>query len=83
METLKDRKSIIILILLLLGIAVSVYLVQTRQIVKSRAGSAVGDGLRVSNEDGKEVIYEGNNTWKTNSTHNEINIEDLQQLQTR
>lgn len=80
MDVIKDRKPIIILLLLLIGIAVSVYLVQNRQVLKSRAGSEVGNGLRVSNEDGSEVKYDGNNTWRTNTTHNEINIEDLQQL---
>lgn len=74
------QKSIIIVILLLLGLIVGVYLVQKQQVIKSKAGSDVGSGIRVSNEDGKEVKYEGNNTWRTNTTYIEISIDDLNQL---
>lgn len=75
-----NKKQILVVILLLLGLIFGVYLVQQKTGIKSKAGADVGNGIRVSNEDGKEVKYEGNNTWRSNTTHIEISIDDLNTL---
>lgn len=80
MEILKKNlKSITVAALLLLGLVAGLYLVQHPQILRSRAASDLGNVLNVSTHNGK-VEYQGNNTWKTNSSSINIGISDLEQL---
>ncbi|MBI2314477.1 hypothetical protein HYU93_00230 [Candidatus Daviesbacteria bacterium] len=74
------KKQIIIALLLLIGLLAGVYLVQVQQVFKSRAASEINTALNVTDEQGNQLEYQGNNTYKTNSLNIRIGIKDLEQL---
>ena len=68
-----NLKSIIILLLVILGVAVTVYLVKNPQILKSRADV---EGLNVTDKNGNSVTkVEGKFT--TTSDHIKIGVQDI------
>ena len=78
-----NLKKIFILLLILTGLAIAVYLVQTKQIFKSRAfNSDANASLQVSDSNDQNMNYQGNNTWKVTSKtiHLRIKPEALEQL---
>lgn len=75
----KNWKQILIWVVLLFGLAISVYLVQTRQIFRSRASSNINDGLKVTDDAGND-LYIGNNTYQTIEDHVNVSIKNLQEL---
>ncbi len=74
------KKQIIIALLLLIGLLAGVYLVQVQQVFKSRAASEINTTLNMTDEQGNQLEYQGNNTYKTNSLNIRIGIKDLEQL---
>lgn len=74
------KKQIAITIILLLGIAVSVFLSQRQQILKSRASLQAYNAFNVASaEAGKYVKCEGN-VCETNTLNITISVRDLQAL---
>lgn len=81
METIKNYKiQIIVMVLLLIGLAVGVFLVQKQQIFKSRASSGINAALTVTDLNGKDLEYQGSGVYNTNSLDVQIGIKDLEQL---
>lgn len=72
----KNTKSIIILVLVILGLVITVYLVKNPQIFKSRADV---DALSVTADDGSPVTVEPGK-FTTTSGHIKIGIQDLKKL---
>ncbi len=65
-------RSIIIVVLIVLGLLVTVYSVKNPQIFKSRADSS---RFQVKGSDGSEVLFE-NDKYTTSSDHITIGIQD-------
>lgn len=81
MENIKaNYRSIMIILLLIAGLLAGVYLVQKQQLFKSKASSEVNSAIKATDENGKELEYQGNSTFKTDSRKINIGIKDLQQL---
>lgn len=68
------------MILLLMGLAVGVFLVQKQQIFKSRAASEIDTALDVTNLEGTPLEYQGNGVYDTKSLDVRVGIKDLEQL---
>lgn len=75
-----SKKQLLTLLAVLIGLAIAVYLVQVQQIIKSRASSDINAGLMVTDEQGSELQYQGNNTYTTNSTRIKMGIKNLEEL---
>lgn len=77
----KNWKQLVIWALLLTGIAVLVYLVQTRQILRTRASSNINDGLKVTDGAGNELDYQ-NNTYRVDpdTDHVRVSIKNIREL---
>jgi hypothetical protein len=76
------RLQIILLLILLIGLTFAVYLVQSKQIFKSRAeAGGINSVLEIREPDGTELKYVGNDTFETDSTDIQISIKDLQALE--
>lgn len=73
-------KVIITFALLLLGVLLILYLMQNRQVFKSRASSGIKGVLNITDETGNSLTPVGNNVFKTNSRKIRIGIKDLEQL---
>ena len=69
MQEKLTKKNIALFMLITAGLVVAIYLVQTQQILRSKAFSNPGQALEIrSNDPAKEVNYDGDsNTFKTNS----------------
>lgn len=78
--TRKEIVTLIILIIMLIGLGVSVYLVQTKQIFRSRAAADINSGLKLTDDNGQEVPYLGNGTYQTTSDHVNVSIKSLEEL---
>lgn len=74
------KKQIAIVMILLLGIIISVILVQRQQIFKSRAASEINNALTVTDSEGNDLEYRGGGVYKTRSQDVQIGIKDLEQL---
>lgn len=73
MENIKKQyKSIIVIVVLALGLAALIFLVQKQQLLKSRAGAGINETISVTDDQGREIEYVGNDTFKTKSQR--INI---------
>ena len=80
MAYLKGKiKTIILLGIIVLGLLAGVYLVQRQQTYKSKAAE-INTALTITDENGKELEYQGNNTYKTYSQDINISVSDLKQL---
>lgn len=75
-----NKSQIITTLLLLIGLLVTVTLVQRQQIFKSKASSDINSAISVTDPAGNELEYVGNNTYNTNSLDVKIGIKDLEQL---
>lgn len=75
-----NKIQLIILVVLLIGLIAGVYLVQTKQILKSRAAADINIALEVTDDQGNALEYQGNGTYKTNSLNVRVGIRDLEQL---
>ena len=78
---LKDQRlQIVALIVLAVGLAVGLYLVQTQQILKPRATTDLHSAFEVtSNEPGKTVTCSGS-ACQTNTLNINIKLDDLNSL---
>lgn len=76
----KQILTIITLIILLIGLIASVYLVQTKQIFKSKATADITSGLKITEDNGQEVPYLGNNTFEVTSDYINVSIKNLNEL---
>lgn len=65
---------------MLIGILSSVYLVQNRQIFRSKASSNISDGLKITNDAGQELQAIEENTFQTDADHINVSIKNLQEL---
>lgn len=77
---LKQLLNLLVVLMLLVGLGAGVYLVQTKQLLKSFAASEINSALTVTDENGQDLQYMGNNTFKTTSTHVRVGIKDLESL---
>ncbi|EKD85442.1 MAG: hypothetical protein ACD_38C00030G0012 [uncultured bacterium] len=75
-----NKTQLILIIILLIGLIAGVYLVQTRQIFKSKAASEINTALEVTDDSGNALEYQGNGTYKTKSLNVRVGIKDLEQL---
>lgn len=82
LHILKSQKTqLILLAILVVGLAVGIYLVQTQQIFKPRATQSQYDAFTVtSNEPGKTVTKTGPNTYSTDTLNVNIKLQDLNAL---
>lgn len=77
--TIKVNKvQLIVIAILLIGLLIAVYLVQTKQIFKSKAGSDVNDVLNVTDSEGNPLQYQGNGVYKTNSLDVQVGVKNPQ-----
>lgn len=67
------------MLLLGVGLLAGVYLVQTRQIFKSKATTEINEVVNITPEGGN-IEYQGNKTFKTNSKRINIGTKDLEQI---
>lgn len=67
-------KSIIFVIILVIGLIASLYLVSQTQIFKSRATAQLNAILEVTPDGSGTVEYVGNNTWKTTNPKVQIRL---------
>lgn len=72
-------KSLLIIILLLAGLVVGVYLVQTKQIFKSRAFTDVNEAFEMTDDLGNNLKC-GGDTCETESLRVNIRIKDVPAL---
>lgn len=80
MKYIKENiKMISFTIIIVLGIVASVYLAQKQQIFKSKAAE-INTAINVSDTNGNELEYQGNNTYKTHSQDIKIGVRNLKQL---
>lgn len=80
MELIRTNiKSIIIALLLILGVVVTVYLAQQRQILKSRAVDDASTLIEITDEQGNQLQPEspGSSNFKTNSRNLRIQVKDF------
>lgn len=82
LDIAKNWKQLIIWVILLIGILFSVYLVQTRQIFRSRASGNINDGLKVTDDAGEELTIVEENTYQTTEDHINVSIKNIQELVT-
>lgn len=75
-----NKTRLIIIIILLLGLGASIYLVQNKAILKSRAGSDISNSFNITDSTGQPLEYQGNNTFKTSTPNIKIGIKNLQGL---
>lgn len=74
MEQIKlSKKQIIILLILLLGLAVGLYLVQTKQIFKSRANTDIQNAVTVKDGNGNPIGPESD----SDGPYYQVNTEDV------
>lgn len=79
--TIKSNwKAILGVSVLIVGLGITVYLVQNKQIFKSRAATEINSALNVTDENGTALIYKGNNTYQATSKKVRIEISNLDQL---
>lgn len=76
----KNWRQLLVWCLLLLGILVAVYLVQTQKVFKSRASSDINAGLKVTDDSGAELQPVEENTYQTDADHINVSIRDLPEL---
>lgn len=76
----KNWKSGAFFLLLLLGVVISVYLVQEQQIFKSKAAIDVSAALEIKDHQGNSINCSGT-TCYTNSDSVTIRIKDIKVLQ--
>lgn len=72
-----NLKSIIIVVLLLAGLAVTLYLVKNPQIFKSRAGA---DAIKITTPDGLKLEKREDGKYYTNSDQIQIEVQDFDRL---
>lgn len=65
-----NKKQLIILVILIVGLLIGLFLVQRKQIFKSKATSDVNQAISIPDSE-----YQGNNTYKlkSRSVHIDIN----------
>lgn len=76
-EIRKKYKAILIIVAVVIGLITLVYLIQRQQIIKSRAEQEINATLSVTDENGSELEYIGNDTFKTTSRRIIIKNKDL------
>src|SRR3990167_9762500 len=77
------KKQIVIVIILLLGIAVSVFLSQKQQILKSRASQEIYNAFAVYTGDSEHFVNCTGNVCTTNTLNITMSVKDLTALELR
>lgn len=83
LKILKQRKSLIIIMILLLAIILGVFLVQRPQIFKSKAGNEVFNAFEVKNSNGQILQFTdnpGTRIYQTDDLNVNINVKDINSL---
>ncbi len=75
-----SKKQIIFIVLILVGIAVGVYLVQVQQIFKSKAAINVNQAFEIKDSSGNVINCNGS-TCYTNSQEVQIKLKDKSVLE--
>ena len=75
----KDKWQIIGLAILIIGLILSVYLVQQIQNYRSKADQEILNAFEITDEEGKLLEIEGD-AYKTQSLDVKIKVKDLQDL---
>lgn len=76
---LRNQKSLILIIILLIGIVVTVFLVQKTQIFRSKATSDTNDVVNIEDTSGRSVEFK-EGRFKVHSQDVTISVKNLQQL---
>lgn len=76
----KNWKQLLLGVVLILGILVAVYLVQTQKIIRSKASTDINAGLKVTDDSGQELTPVEENTYQTDQDHINVSIRNLQEL---
>lgn len=76
----KNWKQLIMLAAVLIGLIAGIYLVQNRQIFRSRAASEINTGLKVTDDEGQELPIVDKNTYETTDDYINVSIKNLQEL---
>lgn len=83
LKILKQRKSLIVIMVLLVGIILGVFLVQRPQIFKSKAGNEVFNAFEVKNSKGQTLQFTdnpGTRIYQTDDLNVNINVMDINAL---
>lgn len=75
-----NKLQLAVFAVLIIGLVAGLYLVQTKQIFKSRAAAEINTAIDVTDDQGTPLEYQGNSTYKTNSLKVRVGIRDLEQL---
>ncbi len=74
-------KSVLIIILIIIGLFLSLYLVSRQQIFKSKASSQIWQAFEITDEYGNPIICDENNTCITKTLKVNLKLKDLSPLQ--
>lgn len=74
-------KSVLIIILIIVGLFLSLFLVSKQQIFKSKASIKIWQAFEITDEYGNQITCDDNNICITKSTKINIKLIDLSPLQ--